>query len=100
MSQYDVVAAVAPSGINPYLRGLWIISGSLVLGGIALLTYLPQLTSTVRETAGPEAYFFLVQAMLMLVPLLLTLGISIAVVLLFLRAIEWRRRAAVVPDRR
>ena len=86
-TEFDGPAATK-SSTNPYLPALWAISLVLVVAGAALVGALPEIATQLQRTAAPDAFFYSVQALVVGAPLLIALGIAVAIALLFVRALR------------
>ncbi|WP_165063362.1 hypothetical protein [Marisediminicola senii] len=91
----DDAADPAGSRRNPFVIVLWVISAALILGGLALLQWLPELERLMQRgqlgdgsSTITYAYYLSVIEM---APLVLVLGVATAIGLLFLHAARWQR---------
>jgi hypothetical protein len=83
-------APATPRGANPFVIVLWVMAAALVLGG-------GWGVQSARAADGDDAFtstsdYFAMQVLVFGAPIALALGVATAIGLLFLSAVNWRKR--------
>jgi hypothetical protein len=81
---------------NPYVRALWIIGVTLVVGGIGLAWQITANSANINYSGGEMPFALILQQLSWtVIPSMVTVGIATIVALVFWEALHWR-----APDQR
>jgi hypothetical protein len=83
--------AEAPSGVNPFVIALAVVSVALVAGGVWGVQAARE--PFLRTDAAVDVDYSGLQMLMTFAPMSIALGLATAVGILFLYAVRWRRRA-------
>ncbi|MGV8881703.1 MAG: hypothetical protein ACOH19_06090 [Rhodoglobus sp.] len=81
---------IAPRGRNPFLIILAMIGVLLILGSVALLMNLDQILERANQNSS-QSYYNLTLVIQLGTPMLITLGLTTLIGVLFVFAVRWKR---------